>query len=97
MATVHDTLPAGHEYLTVRQLATLLQMVPRTVYRLCDQGRLPGRKIGHAWRFHRGLIDAWVRGEVVIPTPPMVRKRSVRHATSEGRTREVPVDRAAAV
>ncbi len=50
------------EILTASQVANLLQLHPRTVYKLVKQGSLPGRKFGGGWRFNRseilGLISA---------------------------------------
>ncbi len=50
------------EVLTASQVANLLQLHPRTVYKLVKQGCLPGRKFGGGWRFNRseiiGLISA---------------------------------------
>lgn len=44
------------EILTASQVAELLQMHPRTVYKLVKQGSLPGRKCGGGWRFRRSEI-----------------------------------------
>jgi excisionase family DNA binding protein len=44
------------EILTANQVAELLQIHPRTVYKLARQGSLPGRKVGGGWRFGRSEI-----------------------------------------
>ncbi len=44
------------EILTASQVADLLQIHPRTVYKLVKQGTLPGRKFGGGWRFSKGDI-----------------------------------------
>ena len=44
------------EILTANQVAELLQIHPRTVYKLARQGSLPGRKVGGGWRFSRSEI-----------------------------------------
>ena len=44
------------EILTASQVANLLQIHPRTVYKLVKQGSLPGRKFGGGWRFSRSEI-----------------------------------------
>jgi excisionase family DNA binding protein len=44
------------EILTASQVAELLQMHPRTVYKLVKQGSIPGRKCGGGWRFRRSEI-----------------------------------------
>jgi excisionase family DNA binding protein len=49
------------EILTAAQVADLLQLHPRTVYKLVKQGAIPGKKFGGGWRFNRkeiiGLIS----------------------------------------
>jgi excisionase family DNA binding protein len=44
------------EILTASQVADLLQVHPRTVYKLVKQGSIPGRKFGGGWRFSRNEI-----------------------------------------
>lgn len=44
------------EILTASQVASLLQIHPRTVYKLAGRGLIPGRKDGAAWRFKRDEI-----------------------------------------
>jgi excisionase family DNA binding protein len=51
------------EIMTIKQVAQLLQLPERTIYRLAQTGELPGRKIAHKWRFERALVAAWIRGE----------------------------------
>jgi excisionase family DNA binding protein len=50
------------EILTASQVAELLQLHPRTVYKLVKRGSIPGKKFGGGWRFNRseiiGLISA---------------------------------------
>lgn len=52
-----STIP---EVMSVRELADYLRISVHTVYRLVEQGRLPGRKVGKHWRFHRDVIVAWL-------------------------------------
>lgn len=44
------------EILTANQVAELLQIHPRTVYKLVRQGSIPGRKFGGGWRFSKSEI-----------------------------------------
>jgi excisionase family DNA binding protein len=44
------------EILTASQVAHLLQVHPRTVYKLVKQGSIPGKKFGGGWRFSKGEI-----------------------------------------
>ncbi|MGC8785092.1 MAG: helix-turn-helix domain-containing protein [Armatimonadota bacterium] len=58
--------PTSIEVMSVRELAEYLRISVHTVYRLAEQGKLPGRKVGKHWRFHRDVIVAWLathRGE----------------------------------
>jgi excisionase family DNA binding protein len=48
------------DILTASQVASLLQVHPRTVYKLVKQGSIPGRKFGGGWRFSRSEILAMV-------------------------------------
>lgn len=47
------------DYLTVADVAALLQLSEKSVYRLAQRGELPGFKAGGSWRFRRQDIDAW--------------------------------------
>lgn len=51
------------EVLTTDQAAELLQVSTRTVLDLARSKRLPGQKVGRAWRFCRSDVLAYVRGE----------------------------------
>jgi excisionase family DNA binding protein len=46
------------EYLTAKQVQTLLKVDRTTVYRMLKDGRLSGTKIGQQWRFTRADVDA---------------------------------------
>ena len=50
---------ALEEYLTVPDVAELLKLSAKSVYRLAQRGELPGFKAGGTWRFRRRDIDAW--------------------------------------
>jgi excisionase family DNA binding protein len=49
------------EILTANQVAELLQIHPRTVYKLVKEGSLPGRKFGGGWRFSKSETLAMVQ------------------------------------
>jgi excisionase family DNA binding protein len=50
------------EIITPSQVAALLQVHVKTVYRLAEQGVIPGNKIGRRWRFRRKSILDLVAG-----------------------------------
>src|ERR671925_2026240 len=55
-----ETMEPITNILTVRQLATYLNMASVTIYRLAARGELPGTKVGGQWRFHKQAIDEWL-------------------------------------
>jgi excisionase family DNA binding protein len=57
---IGETMEPISNILTVRQLATYLNMASVTIYRLAARGELPGTKVGGQWRFHKQAIDEWL-------------------------------------
>lgn len=49
------------DLLTTRQLQELLQVDRTTIYRMLNEGRIPGFKVGGQWRFSRDTIEAWLQ------------------------------------
>lgn len=50
--------------LTVDDVAGLLQLTPKSVYRLVEERKLPGvRRIGRRVRFYRPDLVAWMAGQ----------------------------------
>ena len=45
--------------LTVRDVAGLLEVSEKTVYRWIDDGKLPGYRISGQYRFNRAELLAW--------------------------------------
>jgi len=50
--------------LTIQDVAQLLNVNPRTVYRLVACGKLPCFKVGSQWRFRRRMLDEWIQAQV---------------------------------
>jgi excisionase family DNA binding protein len=48
------------EVLDAGQAAELLQVDEGTILELAESGKLPGRKLGKAWRFSRAALVAWL-------------------------------------
>jgi excisionase family DNA binding protein len=46
--------------LTVKQVAELLAVNERTVYRMANSGELPGFKVSGSWRFMADDIRDWI-------------------------------------
>ena len=47
--------------MTINELSTYLKVSKSTLYKLAQEKRLPGQKVGRHWRFHKDAIDDWLR------------------------------------
>ena len=60
--------PAKHasdplsDVMTIEQLCSYLQLSRSTLYKLAQEGKVPGQKVGKHWRFRKQVIDEWLRG-----------------------------------
>jgi excisionase family DNA binding protein len=45
---------------TIGELAGYLKISKSTLYKLAQEGSLPGVKVGRHWRFHRHAVDRWL-------------------------------------
>jgi excisionase family DNA binding protein len=48
------------QILTLQEVAEYLKLTEKTAYRLAADGKLPGFKVGGAWRFKREDLEAWI-------------------------------------
>ena len=46
--------------LTMDDLAVYLKVSKSTLYKLVQEGTVPGHKVGKHWRFCRSTIDQWL-------------------------------------
>jgi excisionase family DNA binding protein len=53
------------DYLTTRQVLDILKVDRITIYRMLQDGRIKGVKVGQQWRFARREIERIVGGEVL--------------------------------
>lgn len=79
------------EPLNIKQLADLLQVSERTVYRLANSGEIPGFRVGNSWRFKRSRVEEWMdeqteraRRQTGGPKRQAKRKVRRRRQTPEG-------------
>lgn len=47
--------------MTITELSAYLKISKSTLYKLAQDGKLPGQKVGRHWRFHREAIDTWLK------------------------------------
>ena len=52
--------PADNQVLTLEELARYLKIPKSTLYKLVQEGRIPGQKLGKQWRFARRAVDQWL-------------------------------------
>jgi excisionase family DNA binding protein len=57
-------MPSEEDILTIAELSEHLRVHPTTIYRLLREGRIPGFRVGSAWRFSRASIEKWEHGEI---------------------------------
>src|SRR5687767_14792862 len=50
--------------LTVEELMAYLKLPKSTVYKLAQEGKIPGQKVGRHWRFSRAIIDQWLGASI---------------------------------
>ena len=48
------------EIMTVKELAVFLKIAEKTAYRFASEGKVPGFKVGSAWRFRKSEINRWI-------------------------------------
>lgn len=58
--------------MTIKQVATYLNVNERTVLKLVQDGSIPGVKVGNQWRFRKAMIDTWLDDQMIGITPRYV-------------------------
>lgn len=54
-------MPAeSQQVLTIDELSEYLRISKSSLYKLAQDGKVPGQKVGRHWRFHRSAIDDWL-------------------------------------
>lgn len=46
--------------MTLQEVADYLQIKERTIYLWAQTGKIPGFKLGSAWRFKKDDLDLWI-------------------------------------
>ena len=50
--------------MTLPEVAEYLRIPSSTIYKLSREGALPAQKIGRNWRYHKDVIDEWLKGNL---------------------------------
>ena len=53
----------NEEILTLDELSEYLKIARSTIYKLCQEGKIPGQKVGRRWRFRKEVIDRWLEAD----------------------------------
>lgn len=48
------------DVLTLNEVAEYLRIPRSTAYKLAQEGKIPGQKVGRHWRFHRTVVEQWL-------------------------------------
>jgi len=46
--------------MTIDELSAYLKIAKSTLYKLAQEGKLPGQKVGRHWRFRKEAVDRWL-------------------------------------
>lgn len=61
--------PPPPAVMTIDDLARYLQVSKSSLYKLAQEGRVPGQKVGKHWRFRKDAIDRWLDDDSKTLTP----------------------------
>lgn len=48
--------------MTIDELSAYIKVAKSTLYKLAQEGKVPGQKVGKHWRFHKAAVDRWLEG-----------------------------------
>lgn len=51
------------DIMTIKELSDYLKLTEKTAYRIAAEGKIPGFKVGGAWRFRKSEIDKWIKNQ----------------------------------
>jgi excisionase family DNA binding protein len=69
--------------MTIAELSEYLRVPKSTLYKLAQEGKVPGQKVGRHWRFRKEAIDRWL--ELSIGRPSACRRSSSRSLRRRGK------------
>ena len=51
----------NNDIMTMKELADYLKIAEKTAYRFASEKKVPGFKVGNAWRFRKSEVDNWIK------------------------------------
>lgn len=70
------------EFLTAEEVAEYLRLPLSTVYKLVQDKRLPGFKVGKHWRFRHEAFKEWIKQQESL-NDPKTHKNDIGHNSEE--------------
>lgn len=59
-------MTTNKDIMTMKELADYLKIAEKTAYRFASEKKVPGFKVGNAWRFRKSEIDNWIKKQEKI-------------------------------
>ncbi len=50
----------SREVMDIDELGEYLRIPKSTLYKLAQEGKIPGQKVGRHWRFLKDAVDRWL-------------------------------------
>lgn len=75
------------QLLTVKEVADYLRMGLLTTYKLVNEGKLPGFKVGRQWRVKKGDLQHYIETQKLAPRKSRgkIRQRDIMEMLTEPR------------
>ena len=54
-----------HQIMDVKEVAELMGVHKRTIYRMANEGQMPAFKFGGRWRFEEKTLINWINQEMI--------------------------------
>ena len=67
----------GERFLTTEEVAAYLRVSRATVWRWCQEQKLPAFKIGREWRISQARLDSLAAGQMQMIGPENDRQQAV--------------------
>lgn len=62
------------DLLTANEVSEYLRIPKSTVYKLVQEGKIPGFKVGRHWRFRREVFQQWIKTKENTSTPKLLER-----------------------
>lgn len=84
----------AQEDFDIERLAAYLHMMPPTVLKLAERGKLPGRRVGGDWRFSAAEIHHWLEDRIGLSDDEaLIRMEGALDRAAEVTTDEISISK----